>query len=94
MVFIINRKTYDTEKAEKILEFKRKWYFDSAFGQLGIWKSTTLYRTQKGNWFITSKGDWDIDVVDTLMEEDVKRMLSNCNEVDLYNKYFDTLEEA
>lgn len=94
MVFIINAKTYDTKKSKKVFEFNRRWYFDSVVGKLGIWKNTTLYKTKKGNWFITAKGDYDKNLVEALTEDEVKEIFSQCNKVELYNEHFDALEEA
>ena len=94
MVFIMNGKTYDTEKSKKIFEFRRKWYFDFIGGELGIYKRTNLYKSKKGNWFITAKGDYDKDLAMTLTEDEVKEIFSQCNKVDLYNEHFDDLEEA
>lgn len=49
---IIDRKVYDTEKAEKVCGLTCTAY-GSDFG----WHDTSLFRTQKGVWFLAGEGN-------------------------------------
>ena len=65
MKTIINKKTYNTETAKQIA------YIDNRFcGNTFDYKSTTLYKTKKGNYFINYKGrhcfDYDNPICDKI----------------------------
>lgn len=94
MKFVINKKIYDTEKSELIIEFWKKWKVQSLVGLLNLSKLTKLYRTQKGNWFVIAEGDHDFYYVEVKNDEEVQIILSGCGEIEKYNKYFENLEEA
>lgn len=94
MKFIINKKIYDTEKSELVIEFYKKWKVQSIVGILNLTKLSELYRTKKGNWFIVAKGDYDSYHVEVVDDIQVQKILSDHGEIEKYNKYFDELEEA
>lgn len=90
MKFIVENKVFDTEKAEVICEFKERkpLIWNKSFS---TWEDATLYRTNKGNWF---------SVIERLKEctqlnnTQVEELLKGLDEVELYEKYFEKLEEA
>jgi hypothetical protein len=101
MKFIIGNKIYDTENAKEIFKYREKvWnkYHNPFIGQdfsMSKWKGVTLYLTSKGNWFAVRENEYHEEVeCISKTEEDVKNTFSNLNQIDLYNKYFSTLEEA
>ena len=94
MKAIIDNKLYDTEKAEKIIEFRR-----SGTRTTEVWGSlmnkpflhdVTLYKTAKGNYFEVDEVDKVIEVV---TEKRVKKLLSDIDP-DLYMKLFGEVEEG
>ena len=66
MVFIINDMKYDTDKMEKVADVK-KWYeVDNIFlralhGREGVGRyyHCELWRSEKGNWLLTHKVDYE-----------------------------------
>lgn len=101
MKFIIEDKIYHTEKSEEIFKYKQKvWqeYYNPFIGKkfsIAKWKDVILYHTFKGNWFIVSENEYHEEIECIVQtDEDVKKTFSELNKVDLYNKYFGTLEEA
>lgn len=94
MKAIINNKLYDTEKAEKVIEFRR-----SGMKTSELWGTTmnlpyrhdiTLYKTAKGNYF---EVDEDDKVLRVVSEAQVKELLTNIDP-DLYIKLFGEVEEG
>jgi len=93
MTFIIDKKTYDTDKAELVLEYYES-YPMALMPTLRIEKITKLFRTTKGNWFSVRKGDYDRYYAEKQTSENVQNIFSRKGKIELYNKYFDALEEA
>ena len=94
MKAIIDNKLYDTEKAEKLIEFKRSgtktvecW---GALMNLPYRHDITLYKTAKGNYFEVDEVD---NVIRVVTEEQVKKLLTNIDP-DLYIKLFGEVEEG
>lgn len=90
MRFILENKIYDTDKAEVICEFR-------AIKPLMFCKTLTssedaiLYKTNKGNWFSVIER---LEECTPLKKAQVKELLKNLNNVELYEKYFGKLKEA
>jgi hypothetical protein len=97
MKFIIESKIYDTdtEKSEKIIEYRKLYKVGNFLGRDMFCRyETSLYKTKKGNWFEVARRNSDEYNASKLTEEDVKQVFKALDEVDLYNKYFGELEEA
>lgn len=93
MKFIVNDKIYDTDKAEKVLDYRRRFPLE-LFPQFSTMHDAELYRTAKGNWFSIKHEDFDGKTCIPETDEEVKRVLKCCTNIDLYAKYFGELEEA
>lgn len=93
MKFIVNDKIYDTDKAEKVLNFKCRFPLILT-PQFCVWHDMELYRTSKGNWFSIKHEDFDGRTCIPETDESVKEILKHCNKTELYAKYFGDLEEA
>lgn len=93
MKFIVNGKIYDTDKAEKVLDYKRSFQ-NGRLPQLSIMCNTELFRTSKGNWFSVVHGDLEEMTCIVNCENEVKAIFESINEIDLYARYFGDLEEA
>ena len=93
MRFIANNKIYDTDKAELLCTGKKQWELKTSFGILCPTRETTLYKTAKGSYFFTSKGDYDQYHIEVTNEEIAKRFLVR-NNYDKYAELFGELEEA
>jgi hypothetical protein len=77
---IINGKLYDTDTAEPI------------YTELYLFKRRTLYRTKKGNWFMFYHANKEIR---PMTDEEVMEYLGERDEcIDIYLKYFGSVEEA
>jgi len=69
MKSVINGKKYDTEKAEKVLEYSYSNSSDFEHETFGF------YRSEKGNWFLAGSGiipyrpDEVLDLVEVLQDE-------------------------
>lgn len=95
MIFIIEDKGYDTEKSEKIVGYYKSYPMELLTGYIVyIRRKTTLYRTDKGNWFSVSEGDREKYQGYRETEDSVKELLKQLTERDLYSRYFGELEEA
>jgi hypothetical protein len=94
MIFVIQNKKYNTETSEKILEFGKIYKEKTVVGELPFNRETVLYRTVKGNWFTVAKGDFNRHTAYKENDESVKEILKSSNSVDIYQKYFEELEEA
>ncbi|MEY7999287.1 hypothetical protein AB8U03_03570 [Clostridium sp. Mt-5] len=95
MKFIIDNKVYDTEKSEKIIKYTKQYPLEGPLGLI-IYprRDTILYRTKKGNWFSMATKNFDKKIAYKETDDTVKKLLKSLDEVELYNKYFGTLEEA
>lgn len=94
MKAIIDNKLYDTEKAKKVIEFRRSgtktvdcW---GTLMNLPYRHDITLYKTAKGNYF---EVDEDDKVIQVVTEERVKKILTDIDP-DLYIKLFGEVEEG
>lgn len=95
MTFIIEDKIYNTETSEKVIKYRKPYPVELIIGgTIYIKHETILYRTKKGNWFSVKKGDYDTYTAYQETEESVKKLLEQLNAIDVYNKYFEQLEEA
>ena len=93
MKFIVNNKLYDTDKAELLCTLKKQWECNTFFGKLYPYRDTNLYKTAKGNYFLTCKGGYGESIIEVIGEVDAKNYLMRNN----YTKYvelFGALEEA
>lgn len=103
MKAIIDKKVYDTEKAEKIITFFRTKKI-TGVNLLGIKMAKNiqlecvLYKTPKGNWFEHRKkmeGVWDSkEEIVLVSKEVVKNIFEELGDVENYEKYFHRLEPA
>lgn len=85
MKFIVNRKIFDTDKAELIVSYTR------GMGLVTIPSSIDLYKTQSGKWIEVYTNDSRCKEIKT---EDVENIFLTLNKVELYEKYFGKLEEV
>lgn len=93
MKFIIDKKIYDTEKAELIIEYTSKEP-NRMVPQLLDTISCELYITKKGNWFEVSE-KYDKRKCKAVEGGYVKSVFRSLNNVVLFDKYFkNELEEA
>lgn len=97
---IIDNKIYDTEKATKVFDFRRKCKGDDCWFKPGYsfyyWTDVQLYKTSKGNYFLhfDSKDDYN-EFIESTTEEEVKTIIKKLDP----NKYIELfgtidLEEA
>ena len=93
MKFIVNDKIYDTEKAEKVLDYRRRFPL-TLTPQFCIRYDMELFRTAKGNWFSVRHEDYGKVTCIAHTVEEVKEIFKKCNRVELYAQYFGNLEEA
>lgn len=88
--YILNDKIYDTEKSEKVFSFRRIENANVLGIEYGYWVTADLCKTQNGNWFcVTSENKAYV-----YSESDVKRLLKELNQVDIYEEHFKKLEMA
>lgn len=94
--FIMNEKVYDTETSEKVIEYLKYYPLESKIlgRTMYIKRSTALYKTKKGAWFSVSEHDGNKLEAHREDEITVKKVFTDLNRVELFNKYFDKLEEA
>lgn len=93
MKFIVNNKIYDTEKAEKVLDYRRRFPL-TLTPQFCIRYDMELFRTAKGNWFSLKSEDYGKVTCIAHTVEEVKEIFKKCNRDELYFQYFGDLEEA
>ncbi len=93
MKFIVNDKIYDTEKAEKVLDYRHRFPL-TLTPQFCIRYDMELFRTAKGNWFSVRHEDYGKVTCITHTVEEAKEIFKKCNRVELYAQYFGNLEEA
>jgi len=92
MKFIVKDKVYDTEKAEKIIEYQKK--FKDKFIGFHFYRQTILYKTDKNNWFSVSDTDYKKHIINENTISEAKEILININAINSYEKYFGVLIEA
>ena len=100
MIFIINGKKYDTEKMHKIANV-RKWYslnnlvMNYLLGgkDVGRFYDCELWRSDKGNWLLTSERDYEQKIGDAIGEEEAKSLLIKYN-LSVYESIYGTIEEV
>lgn len=93
MKFIVNGKIYDTDKAEKVLNYRRRFPLP-LFPQLSEMYDMVLYKTSKGNWFSLKCEDFGKKSCIVNTEKEVKEIFEKCGRDDLHAQYFGELEEA
>jgi len=96
---IINNKIYDTDKCELLLKYCRRILKYGSFSNYYVWYEAEILKTAKGTYLrYTSKaldtGYEDINELVILSEKEVKELLIELDEVDLYEKQFGKLEEG
>ena len=92
MKFIVKDKIYDTKKAEKVIDYHRK-FKDKFIGFL-FYRKAVLYKTDKENWFSVSVGDNGTHFINEETISDAKEIIRSLNAIDTYVKYFGALVEA
>lgn len=105
MKAIIENKIYDTKKCEEVYKFMEKAKYDKTLGipRYG-YRQAIIFKTKKGTYlkylgkpaeppFITILTEYKEELT-IISEEEVKRILLNLNEVDIYIKLFGELEEG
>ena len=101
MKYLLNDKVYDTEKADKIITYIEKIVCKGMFFDTYPEYEHTLYKTQKGNFFIHI-GKYagkdisykDKDYIKLKTEDEIKSILTELNAVEIYEKLFGNLEEG
>lgn len=93
MRFIVNKKIYDTDKADLLCTFYKHWTAKTLLGNPV--RKTNLYKTTKGAYFLTSSiNDAGYNyVIEVINEEEAKNYLMH-NGYDKYVELFGELEEA
>ncbi len=101
MRYLVNHKIYDIEKSEKIIQYSKAIEHTNLLGKTYPRYEHTLYKTAKGNFFVhigkyigTNFKYQDYDYIELLTEEEVKDILEELNEEELYKKLFGDLEEG
>lgn len=97
--FVIQNKLYDTSKM-KLIGRVKKWYeyrvllLKNAFGEgSGQNYACELYRSEKGNWLLTHKGDDNGLTGEAINEEEAKQLLMQYD-YEAYAEIYGDLEEA
>jgi hypothetical protein len=99
MKAIINNKIYDTDKCESLFTYHRKILKKGIFYDYDVWYEAKILKTTKGTCLrYTNKSlekcYEDINELVIITEEEVKKVLIELNEIDLYQKEFGKLEEG
>lgn len=97
---IIDNKIYDTEKATKIFDFRRKCKGDKVLFYSNLyfwyWTDVQIYKTKKENYFLHyDASDGYKEFIEAITEEEAKELIKKLNP-DKYLELFGTinLEEA
>ena len=93
MIYNIDGKKFDTDKAEYICSSKMP-YKDSGYEEgLGLWHE--LYRTQKGNWVMVSVSCWQgsRNTAYIISEEKAQQFMLEYADSDDIKKYCANMEE-
>lgn len=94
MIFVIDKLKYDTDKMELISE-KCKYNYPGYFLGKNVSysaKSTKLYKTKKGHWFLTYEKDVST-YGKVLTEDEVKELLIK-SDLAKYEELFGELEDG
>ena len=95
MKFIVEGKIYDTEKAETIIKYETSCPIKILTGHtIYVRRPTILYQTKKGKWFSVNIGDFEKHYFNKETEISVKQIFIELNEIKLYTKHFEKLDEA
>lgn len=89
MRFIVNKKLYDTDKAELICTGLKKWDINAV---VYAWLSTSLYRTSKGTFFIVAD-DGKMHRMKIIDQNEAENFCLK-NNYDKYIEVFGELEEG
>lgn len=99
MKAIINNKLYDTEKAEKIYSYRRKYKVDSICDSMlpkgycfTDWEDIDIYKTKKENYFLHCKRDCK-EYIETTSYDYIKATIERLNP-DKYIELFGKVKEA
>lgn len=100
MIFIINQKKYDTSKMEKIADVKKwysldSWVIDTMFGRKDVGRifDCQLWRSEKGNWLLTSERDYMKTAGEAITEDEAKSLLMKFA-LDVYESMYGSMDEA
>ena len=95
MKFIIGTKIYDTKTSEEIIKFRRKYPSMLISGHTFYsTRDTTLYRSKNNIWFTVCECDYERLEIYEETDDSVKKLFTDLVKIDLYEKYFEKLEEA
>lgn len=86
--FFMDGKVYDTERAERIFSLNVSGFM------FGLPEELTIYRTELGNWFSTTKKFFEVIEAHVETEESVKQILMYNNDVETYERLFGEVERA
>lgn len=94
---IIDNKLYDTEKAEKIFNFRQRRKTGN-FGDYNFysWFDVDIYKTKKNNYFLHGYIKDALDnkpFIEKVSEKEVKKIIKELN-ADKYIELFGEVEEA
>ena len=99
MKAIINNKIYDTDKCESLFTYHRRILKKGLCCDYYVWYKAKILKTTKGTYLRYTnkpleKCYEDINELVIITEEEVKKVLIELNEIDLYQKEFGKLEEG
>ena len=99
MKAIINNKIYDTDKCKSLFTYHRRILEKGFFANYYVWYEAKILKTAKGTYLgYTDKpletGYRDINELVILTEEEVKSILVELKQVEVYEKEFGKLEEG
>ncbi len=89
---IIEGKLYDTEKAEKIVDFKTYRETETVLGVMQFGHESALYKTKKGAWFKVVGVGTKWAEMHVIVEEEAKEIIQLYP--DVYTEMYDDVEEA
>lgn len=102
MKHLLNNKVYDTEKSKEIIKYSKA--VKTPFFNFFVYPKYehTLYKTKKGVFFVhigkylnsSSVIYNDLDYIELIAEEEVKKILNNLNKIEEYEELFGKLEEG
>ena len=102
MKYLLNNKVYDTEKSKEIIKYSKS--VKTPFFNFFVYPKYehTLYKTKKGAFFVhigkylnsSSIIYDDLDCIELITEEEVKKILNNLNKIEKYEELFGKLEEG
>ncbi len=99
MLFIIDKKKYDTKKMEEIATVKKWYVVDDAIAHLmyqgkevGKYFTCTLWRSETGNWLLTREYNYTT-YGEAILEDEAKNLLMRYA-TEKYEEIYEPLPEA